>query len=62
MFLHVESDTVTPVRISGRVHEELKFLGVETELVLVPVKDHMFDMAYGSDKDEGYKEHSAAGD
>ncbi|THC97861.1 hypothetical protein EYZ11_002661 [Aspergillus tanneri] len=57
MFIHGDSDTVTPARISQRAHEELKSLGVKTELLLVPGKDHMFDMFYGNEEDDEYREY-----
>jgi acetyl esterase/lipase len=60
MFIHGNADTVTPVRISERAHQELAVLGVETEILRVEGADHMFDLFIGSD-DDGFKRNVAPG-
>lgn len=44
MFIHGTSDTFTSHSFSERAYSELRELGVNAELLLVPGKDHMFDM------------------
>lgn len=42
-FVHGTADKVVPVRFTERAHEELKGMGVETELRLVNDQGHAFD-------------------
>ncbi|KAJ5633667.1 hypothetical protein N7528_001509 [Penicillium herquei] len=44
MFIHGISDTFTPCEFSERAHKQLQDLGVTTEILLVPGKDHMLDL------------------
>ncbi|KAJ5701765.1 hypothetical protein N7488_009313 [Penicillium malachiteum] len=44
MFIHGISDTFTPCEFSERAHKQLQGLGVTTEILLVPGKDHMLDL------------------
>ncbi|KAL1985301.1 hypothetical protein VTN96DRAFT_8100 [Rasamsonia emersonii] len=51
MFIHGNGDTFTESRISERAHKELKALGIETKLLLVPGAQHMFDMLLKEEDD-----------
>lgn len=44
MFVHGLSDTFDSCTVSERAHAQLQGLGVFTKLLLVPGKEHMFDM------------------
>ncbi|KAJ5094256.1 hypothetical protein N7456_010117 [Penicillium angulare] len=52
MFIHGLSDTFDPCAVSERAHAELQGLGVDTELLLVPGKDHMFDLMLQEENQE----------
>ncbi|KAL1961767.1 hypothetical protein VTN77DRAFT_1054 [Rasamsonia byssochlamydoides] len=60
MFVHGTGNTFTESRISERAHAELKSLGVETELLLVPGVQHMFDMLL-KEEDDIFKDYVLRG-
>lgn len=49
MFIHGTADKVTHHRFSERAHEELKRLGVVTDLLLADGEDHVFDLTLEED-------------
>lgn len=53
MFIHGTADTVTPLRFSEQVHEELKSLGVESYFPVVN-ENHVFDISL-SESDDTYQ-------
>lgn len=53
MFIHGLSDTFDRCTVSERAHADLQGLGVTTELLLVPGKEHMFDLML-QEKDQDF--------
>ncbi|KAE8167327.1 Alpha/Beta hydrolase protein [Aspergillus tamarii] len=49
MFIHGTADKVTNHRFSERAHEELKRLGVVTDLLLADGEEHVFDLTLEED-------------
>ncbi|KAH8696123.1 Alpha/Beta hydrolase protein [Talaromyces proteolyticus] len=61
MFIHGTDDTVTPLSISERAYEELKGLGVKTQILRIQGADHMFDMLYTSPEEDYFKKNVSQG-